>query len=447
MGLPVDKAEIDRVLAVPIEMLCSPRYARLEDSYSPNSHGSSSNGPPRGDKANKAKDEDEDAWSGFTCKLSAAETQLQLGAKEGRPSSGHTRAVDDIEVVEAPWVGCHVDARLLRAKHAYWPPLELHRSPARRCQPSLLQQLSFSCRTKVVAVASLVVKAAGQTQLSCVPSAASLAQQQHRGPRWAVESEHCKVATAAPTRARCQRTAIVVASSTQRQPGRPDTIRRLTADCGRRVLSLGWCRRRPGRRRRTEPRRGQQLQPTQGWVGEVFQPPPRQSGHASGSSSRSSSRSGSSSSGDAAAHTAAFAPATADTSPLEASQRSALSRRRSGLWRQRSHRARPHSGRDRAARRTAARTVHLYPANNRGGAAGRRVVIRTTWPRRRRKSTAARMTPGRRWAQNDVVRSEVGTNCAAGLAALRAARGGRSDARSGVVRPQDSYKTSCGWCG
>jgi|EP01046_Picozoa_sp_COSAG06_P014209 hypothetical protein len=75
MGLPVDKAEIDRVLAVPIEMLCSPRYARLEDSYSPNSHGSSSNGPPRGDKANKAKDEDEDAWSGFTCKLSAAATR------------------------------------------------------------------------------------------------------------------------------------------------------------------------------------------------------------------------------------------------------------------------------------------------------------------------------------------------------------------------------------
>ena len=87
-----------------------------------------------------------------------------------------------------------------------------------------------------------------------------------------------------------------------------------------------------------------------------------------------------------------------DTSPLEASQRSALSRRRSGLWRQRSHRARPHSGRDRAARRTAARAVHVYPANNRGGAARRRVVIGTTWPRRRRKSAAARMTPGRRWA-------------------------------------------------
>ena len=104
-------------------------------------------------------------------------------------------------------------------------------------------------------------------------------------------------------------------------------------------------------------------------------------------------------------NTAAFAPATADTSPLEASQRSALSRHRSGLWWQRSHRARPHSGRDRAARRTAARAVHVYPANNRGGAVGRRVVIGTTWPRRRRKSAAARMTPGRRWAQNDVVRS------------------------------------------
>ena len=129
-------------------------------------------------------------------------------------------------------------------------------------------------------------------------------------------------------------------------------------------------------------------------------------------------------------HPSAFAPATADTSPLEASQRSALSRRRSGLWRQRSHRARPHSGRDRAARRTAARAVHVYPANNRGGAARRRVVIGTTWPRRRRKSAAARMTPGRRWAQNDVVRSEVGTNCAAGLAARRAARGGRSNAKS-----------------
>ena len=145
--------------------------------------------------------------------------------------------------------------------------------------------------------------------------------------------------------------------------------------------------------------------------------------------------------------TAAFAPATADTSPLEASQRSALSRRRSGLWRQRSHRARPHSGRDRAARRTAARAVHVYPANNRGGAARRRVVIGTTWPRRRRKSAAARMTPGRRWAQNDVVRSEVGTNCAAGLAALRAARDGRSNVRSQGARAQDSYKRSCGRCG
>ena len=134
-----------------------------------------------------------------------------------------------------------------------------------------------------------------------------------------------------------------------------------------------------------------------------------------------------------------------DTSPLEASQRSALSRRRSGLWRQRSHRARPHSGRDRAARRTAARAVHVYPANNRGGAVGRRVVIGTTWPRRRRKSAAARMTPGRRWAQNDVVRSEVGTNCATGLGARRAARGGRSNLRSRVVRPQDSYERSCGW--
>eukprot|EP01046_Picozoa_sp_COSAG06_P041021 COSAG06_NODE_5036_length_3770_cov_13.868973_2_plen_219_part_00 len=139
--------------------------------------------------------------------------------------------------------------------------------------------------------------------------------------------------------------------------------------------------------------------------------------------------------------TAAFAPAT------EASQRSALSRRRSGLRRQRSHRARPHSGRDRAARRTAAHTVHLYLANNRGGAARRRIVIGTTWPRRRRKSAAARMTPRRRWAQNDVVRSEVGTNCAAGLAALRAARDGRSNARSRVARAQDSYKRSCGWCG
>ena len=76
---------------------------------------------------------------------------------------------------------------------------------------------------------------------------------------------------------------------------------------------------------------------------------------------------------------------------------------------------------------------------------GRRVVIGTTWPRRRRKSAAARMTPGRRWAQNDVVRSEVGTNCATGLGARRAARGGRSNLRSRVVRPQDSYERSCGW--
>eukprot|EP01046_Picozoa_sp_COSAG06_P068268 COSAG06_NODE_18085_length_904_cov_30.510559_2_plen_108_part_00 len=43
--------------------------------------------------------------------------------------------------------------------------------------------------------------------------------------------------------------------------------------------------------------------------------------------------------------------------------------------------------------------------------------------------------------------TKVGTNCAAGLAARRAARGGRSNARSRVVRPQESYERSCGWCG
>ena len=57
MGLPVDKAEIDRVLPVPLDMLCSPRYARLEDSYSPTDNGVA-----------PAQHEDE-RWSDFTCKL------------------------------------------------------------------------------------------------------------------------------------------------------------------------------------------------------------------------------------------------------------------------------------------------------------------------------------------------------------------------------------------
>ena len=90
------------------------------------------------------------------------------------------------------------------------------------------------------------------------------------------------------------------------------------------------------------------------------------------------------------APTAAFAPATADTSPLEASQRSALSRAGAGYGGN-DHIVRAHTAAE-TEQRTAARAVHVYPANNRGGAARRRGVIGTTWPRRRRKSAAARMT-------------------------------------------------------
>jgi hypothetical protein len=57
MGLPVDKAEIDRVLPVPLDMLCSPRYARLEESYSPTDN-----------RAAPEQHEDE-GWSDFTCKF------------------------------------------------------------------------------------------------------------------------------------------------------------------------------------------------------------------------------------------------------------------------------------------------------------------------------------------------------------------------------------------
>ena len=56
MGLRVDKAEIDRVLAVPVDMLCSPRYARLKDSYSPTDNG--------GERAEYG----DENWSDFTCK-------------------------------------------------------------------------------------------------------------------------------------------------------------------------------------------------------------------------------------------------------------------------------------------------------------------------------------------------------------------------------------------
>ncbi len=55
MGLPVDKGEIDRVLAVPLDMLCSPRYARVKDSFSPTDHGA------------LAEQDGDEEWAGFTC--------------------------------------------------------------------------------------------------------------------------------------------------------------------------------------------------------------------------------------------------------------------------------------------------------------------------------------------------------------------------------------------
>ena len=55
MGLPVDRTEIDRVLAVPLDMLCSPRYARAEGSFSPI------------DNDTLGEQDADETWSGFTC--------------------------------------------------------------------------------------------------------------------------------------------------------------------------------------------------------------------------------------------------------------------------------------------------------------------------------------------------------------------------------------------
>ena len=60
MGLPVDRKEIDRVLAVPVEMLCSARYATLEDSYRP----AAARPAPGGSDA--AGGDEEDLWGDFT---------------------------------------------------------------------------------------------------------------------------------------------------------------------------------------------------------------------------------------------------------------------------------------------------------------------------------------------------------------------------------------------
>lgn len=58
MGLPVDKAEIDRVLAVPLDMLCSPRYARVEDTYTPSFASREA-----------AEQSDNENWSDFSCEF------------------------------------------------------------------------------------------------------------------------------------------------------------------------------------------------------------------------------------------------------------------------------------------------------------------------------------------------------------------------------------------
>lgn len=68
MGLPVEKAEIDRVLAVPLDMLCSPRYARVDDSFSPTDNGAA------------AEQDGDEAWSGFTCEsLSSGVGHARIG--------------------------------------------------------------------------------------------------------------------------------------------------------------------------------------------------------------------------------------------------------------------------------------------------------------------------------------------------------------------------------
>ena len=62
MGLPVDRKEIDRVLAVPVEMLCSARYATLEDSYRP--AAAAARPAPGGSDA--ADGDEDDLWADFT---------------------------------------------------------------------------------------------------------------------------------------------------------------------------------------------------------------------------------------------------------------------------------------------------------------------------------------------------------------------------------------------
>ena len=84
MGLPVDKAEIDRVLAVPLDMLCSPRYARLKDSYSPtNSSG-------------EQADHDDENWSEFTCK------SLSVSQRESRGMCAPARTASHAPAMPRP---------------------------------------------------------------------------------------------------------------------------------------------------------------------------------------------------------------------------------------------------------------------------------------------------------------------------------------------------------
>ena len=79
MGLPVDRKEIDRVLAVPIDMLCSARYAKLEDSYSP----AAARPTAGGDEANPH----DSLWSGFMY----TGPVFKLGSQVGKLASDNGR--------------------------------------------------------------------------------------------------------------------------------------------------------------------------------------------------------------------------------------------------------------------------------------------------------------------------------------------------------------------
>eukprot|EP01045_Picozoa_sp_COSAG04_P022185 COSAG04_NODE_2472_length_4065_cov_6.460161_3_plen_267_part_00 len=72
LGLPVDKNEIDRVLAVPLDMLCSARYARLCEDYHPTA---------------ALDQEGEEEWSGFTY----TGPLFQLGSTVGRQAADNNR--------------------------------------------------------------------------------------------------------------------------------------------------------------------------------------------------------------------------------------------------------------------------------------------------------------------------------------------------------------------